>query len=286
MKTKVFPWLLLFLCMGFYYKHQGFKSTLLFFTLLFVFIAAGASISLSYKIRKLPINKTLEPITVYPDKYFNYVFDNVEREISLRIIELQNKVVCSADHFSSDIPSPSIAISIQELEKEYANCISYYLNQFHDSSALKQEISMMKNRIQLLKDIVQSERNGFLVNNGNDTIDFNFNRQNYFTDIFLTGLAIPMLIKILDTCPHHLGATIVGNNIIFTLLCAFMILLFYRLFKYYKNKSSMRTSHTSVVMFYKLDLLISIFETAFANNTGSFSDRSSEQEKNTVCNKP
>lgn len=129
-------------------------------------------------------------------------------------------------------------------------------------------IFRLKNKIELCHKTIEKEKEAFISDNGEPTVSFIFNTQNYFTDILLTGFSIPILLETLKWEVNKIEDFILAlkeKPIMCFIAGFFLITLFYRILKYFKNKRSMLRGKNQTVLYYKAELLLCSFECALKN---------------------
>lgn len=139
---------------------------------------------------------------------------------------------------------------------------------FQDSEERKIIIERLKHKIELGYKTIEKEKEAFISDSGENTISFNFNRQNYFTDILLTGIMIPILLETLNWNAEELNdfmGTIAEKPIMGLLINIFLVIFLYRIMKYTKNKRSMLRGMKQTVLYIKAELMLSAFECALKN---------------------
>lgn len=211
------------------------------------------------------------PPSLYPSSFFNEVFSSCEETDINQIEELQREIEALQLSLTPKNPCNnirSISQSTRDIEEKYEECLQNYLADFQDLEVRKIAIERLKNKIELSYKTIEKEKDAFISDNGENTISFNFNRQNYFTDILLTGIMIPILLETLNWNAEELSdfmGTVAEKPIMGSLINIFLVILLYRIMKYTKNKRSMLRGMKQTVLYIKADLMLSAFECALKN---------------------
>lgn len=256
--------ILIYLC--FVFHHQfGWKGVFM--------LLVGHSMSIMlYKayiyqkeIRNILVHYETAREMLYPERHFEYILKTEEDKIDLRAVTLRNDITKKHRLKPKEELKTSTAIKIQELKGIYIECIKRYINSVSNERDKKTEFRKIQNQIDLLRDMIKKERDSFLIDNGDSTVSFIFNRQNLSTDLFLTGLAIPMLLNVFEGQPssiYDMLTILFSNEVNCLFTCVFLWVLSYRIMKYAKNKKSMINSNQDVIAFNKADLVLTTFENA------------------------
>lgn len=200
---------------------------------------------------------------LYPDQFFNYIFKDAD---ATNLIELRQGIVADFTVQEENNNAKSIVECIKELEIEYARYISQYFDNIKDVDTRRMESNNIKRQIVLLRKIISNEKDSFQTDNGNEIVNFNFNRQNYVTDLFLTIMAIPLFMEVIlsqASSLEDLIGIIYNSDIFYLFFCLLVCISCYRLKKYFRNKYSMLTSVVHLVKYNKVQLTVDIFESAF-----------------------
>lgn len=211
------------------------------------------------------------PPSLYPNFFFSEVFSSCEETNVNKIEELQREIEALQLTLTPENPNNnvrSISKSTRDIEEKYEECLQNYLAVFQDSEERKIIIERLKHKIELGYKTIEKEKEAFISDNGENTISFNFNRQNYFTDILLTGIMIPILLETLNWNAEELNdfmGTIAEKPIMGPLINIFLVIFLYRIMKYTKNKRSMLRGMKQTVLYIKAELMLSAFECALKN---------------------
>lgn len=228
-------------------------------------------IKLQKDIYNTKISRKAHPTSLYPSLFFDEIFSLCKKEDQQIIERLQKEIEALQPIRTRQNPKYNIsAISkaIRQIEQKYEECLRNYLTKSPDLEAQKIAIIQLKNKIELCHKTIEKEKEVFLSDNGESTVSFIFNTQNEFTDIFLTGISIPILLETLKWEVNKAEDFILAlkeKPIMCFITGAFLITLFYRIFKYFKNKRSMLRSMNQTVLYDKAELMLCSFECAFKN---------------------
>lgn len=228
--------------------------TLFYIFLLSAFVMFILAIVLGLGILRESSPRTAGIELLYPSVFFAEVFKKTEI-----VGSLEQKVIAIQKHTEGDDGFEPIVESIRELRGVYRDSIKEWLGGNQSSN----RIDILKSDISLSRKILIEEKDSFLETNGNAATSFIFNRQNYLTDVILTGMGVPLLMEILKKNIDSMGDVwgILWNDIPI-LASGFIMVFVYRVMKYQKNKLSMIRTSTRVAMYQKVGLLLDIFEVA------------------------
>lgn len=224
-------------------------------------------IKLQIDIFNTEVSRTAHPSSLYPSIFFDEVFSSCEEKDWKIIEKLQNEILALQSRRTPQNSNGNIsAISeaTRQIEQKYEECLKNYLK---NTSNLKM-IFQLKNKIELCHKTIEKEKSAFLSNNGETAVSFIFNTQNYFTDIFLTGFSIPILLETLKWEVNGVEDFMLAleeKPIMCIITGFFLITLFYRILKYFKNKRSMLRSMNQTVLYDKVELMLYSFECALKN---------------------
>lgn len=216
-------------------------------------------------------SRKAHPTSLYPNVFFNEVFFTCKEEDVNEIDKLQKEMVALQLNRTVENPKSnvcSISKSTRLIVQEYEKCLQKYLADFQDLEERNIAIERLKNKIELGHKIIEKEKEAFLSDNGENTVSFNFNTQNQFTDIFLTGISIPILLETLKWEVNNIEDFILALNekpILCFIAGTFLIIFLYRILKYTKNKRSMLRGMTQTVLYDKTELMLCSFECALKN---------------------
>ncbi len=211
------------------------------------------------------------PASLYPNFFFEEIFSLCEEADRAEVEKLQKEIEAVSLIRNPDeveIHVRSISKSTINIGKKYEECLQNYLNIFQTPKERTIAIMRVKNKIELGYKAITEEKSAFLSDNGSDTISFIFNAQNRFTDIFLTGIAIPMLLEVLKweiSGIEDFIAIIDQKPVMCLMMYAFLIVFLYRVQKYFSNKRSMLRGMKQTTLYNKAELMLCAFECALKN---------------------
>ncbi len=243
--------------------------------LTFIFVAFALFLLIYIKLQTDIYNngasRKAHPTSLYPNIFFNEVFSICKEEDVNEIEKLQEDMVSlqlnrTVENSKSNVCS--ISKSTRLIVQEYEKCLQRYLADFQNSEEQNIAIERLKNKIELGHKTIEKEKEAFLSDNGENTVSFNFNTQNQFTDIFLTGISIPILLETLKWEVNNIEDFILALNekpILCFIAGAFLIIVLYRILKYTKNKRSMLRCMKQTVLYDKAELMLCSFECALKN---------------------
>lgn len=228
-------------------------------------------IKLQIDIYNTEVSRKAHPSSLYPSIFFDEVFSLCEEKDWQIIEKLQKEIAAiqlirTPQNHKSNISS--ISESVRQIEQKYEECLQNYLTNPMNSEAQNIAIIRLRNKIELCHKTIEKEKEAFLSDKGENTVSFNFNRQNQFTDIFLTGISIPILLEALKWEVNEIEDFILAlkeKPIMCFITGAFLITLFYRILKYLKNKRSMLRGMNQTILYDKAELMLCSFECALKN---------------------
>ena len=218
-----------------------FLSSVLFFA--FMMIRAKV-VDFGIKNEKLTSRKA-NPQSLYPSVFFD-----LKDEVAMA---LENKIAAQATVHSE--AGGSIATTVKEIISAYKKCVD------------PQKLPEIKRKVTLCKKTIESEKQSFLIDNGEETADFNLNRQNQLSDYVLTGITIPVVMSAISIDAQDISTliTTLRNNFVFMFFLSLFLYIFsFRVYKYYHNKRSMMRSNATAILYNKAELMLCCFETALA----------------------
>lgn len=246
----------------------GLLLTFIFITFAFFLVIF---IKLQTDIYNDELSRKAHPTSLYPNIFFNEVFSICKEEDANEIDKLQKEMAAlqlnrTVQNFKNNVGS--ISKSTRLIVQEYEKCLQRYLADFQNSEERNIAIERLKNKIELGHKTIEKEKEAFLSDNGENTVSFNFNRQNQLTDILLTGISIPVLLETLKWEVNDIEDFILALNekpILCYIAGIFLIIFLYRILKYTKNKRSMLRGMTQTILYDKAELMLYSFECALKN---------------------
>lgn len=241
-------------------------SILIAFLLFLIFF-----IELQISVYTTKVSRKAGPSSLYPSMFFDEVFSSCEENDRLIIEKLQKEIealqpILNLTKQKNNISS--ISESIRRIEQKYEECLKTYLTNPVNLKAQNNVIIQLKSKIELCHKAIEKEKEAFVSDNGESTVSFNFNTQNQFTDILLTGISIPILLETLKWEVNKIEdflPALEEKPIMCFITGAFLITFFYRVLKYTKNKRSMLRSMRQTVLYDKAELMLYAFECALKN---------------------
>ena len=194
--------------------------------------------------REVLTTQKANPKSLYPSEFFGILSDDV--------IVMERRVVSELSVLQVD-NNTSISESAVKLVELYENAIK-------DRDYLE-----LKSQIRLCRNLISIEKENYVTDNGPNSIDFIMNRQNVLTNYILTGLIIPILLSAINIEASSVKEFILdiwNKPFLIVVICIFLIVLSYRLFKYYKNKRSMLRSQRQILLYNKAEIMLNAFEIA------------------------
>lgn len=217
------------------------------------------------EIRRLPLIHEKNPESLFPYQFLYFIFKNDDQGKE-RIATLQQEILVQCTPQKRNNMQKSITSnSILDLQFNYKEHIHRYIYSIDDPDSRQSEIKNIQNKIDLLKNVIHQVKESYSINNGSDTIDFIFNRQNFLTDLFFTGIEIPLIVAVIKSHPSSIKSLIVtvyNNSITCILACMFITILFYRIAKYIQNKFSMINSKQTLAKYNIVTIAVMAFESA------------------------
>lgn len=241
----------------------------------FVLIAFMLFIILYYELRisvhNTEVSRKADPVSLYPSVFFDEIFSLCDKKDRLIIENLQKDIealqpVRPLKNQKYNIFS--ISESIKRIEQKYEECLKNYLTNPMNLKTQKTVMIRLKSKLELCHKAIEKEKEAFVSDNGQNTVSFNFNTQNQFTDILLTGISIPILLETLKWEVNNIEdflLTLEEKPIMCLITGAFLITLFYRVLKYTINKRSMLKGMRQTVLYDKAELMLYSFECALKN---------------------
>lgn len=228
-------------------------------------------IELQISVYTSKVSRKADPSSLYPSIFFDEVFSLCEEKDLLIIEKLQKEVealqpILSLTNRKNNISS--ISESIRQIEQKYEECLKNYLTNPINVNAQKIAMIRLKSKLELCHKTIEKEKEAFVSNNGENTVSFNFTTQNQFTDIFLTGISIPILLETLKWEVNKIEDFLLAleeKPIMCFMTGAFLFTFFYRVLKYTKNKRSMLRGMRQTVLYDKAELMLYSFECALKN---------------------
>lgn len=247
----------------------------IFLVVTFILITGAGAISaicrFKQEISATKIPRFSNPTSFYPSSFFEEIF--VKKDYA-EINKLQKETEAFQTVATSKRPEKrkdevySISLSIRKLEQKYEACLERYLNASHDLDERKIKETQLKSKIELERRTIEKEKDVFLSYTGEYIRSFNFTRQNQGSDIFLTGISIPILLEILKWDINGVEdflAILVEKPLMCLMIIAFWIILLHRIIKYHKNKRSMLEDMGRASEYDRVELMLYAFECALKN---------------------
>lgn len=188
----------------------------------------------------------------------SFFFADMLTITSESVIESEYNVIseCSINNQTSE--HLEISIASRNLMKDY---IMWLQQNLKNSKKRDEIISKLSRRINVCKDAIKYEREAMTAESGSKQSDFVFTKQNVFSDLLLTSMLLPVVMEAIKSNEvSNLSCVWIENQSFRCFSTAFVVVLFYKVVKYYQNKRSMLRDNHRIALYYKSDFLLSIFE--------------------------